>query len=85
MFITRVERTDDVGQNPDGAPLALRAPVLSKFELGRALRGMEWKFFFGAAMLVVALLGPWAPIPDVLGGIALAAVIKWKLTDRGVS
>ena len=40
---------------------------------------MRWKFFVGAAILTVALLGPWAPMSDVVGGIALAAVIKWKL------
>ena len=40
---------------------------------------MKWKFFIGAAILAIGLLGPYAPLSDVLGGIALAAVIHWKL------
>jgi hypothetical protein len=43
---------------------------------------MEWKFFAGASMLVIALLLPWAPISDLVGGIALAAVISWKLSSK---
>lgn len=44
---------------------------------------MEWRFFIGAAILAVALLGPYAPLPDLLGGIALAAVLNWKLPLGG--
>ena len=44
---------------------------------------MSWKFFIGAAILVVGLLGPYAPLPDLIGGIALAAVINWKLPLGG--
>jgi hypothetical protein len=40
---------------------------------------MKWKFFIGAAILAIGLLGPYAPLSDLLGGIALAAVIHWKL------
>ena len=39
----------------------------------------KWKFFIGAAILAIALLGHYAPLSDLLGGIALAAVIHWKL------
>jgi hypothetical protein len=38
---------------------------------------MKWIFFLGAAILAVSLLGPYAPTPDLIGGIALAAVINW--------
>jgi hypothetical protein len=48
-----------------------------------AFRATEWKFFAGAAILTVALLAPWAPMSDVVGGIALAAVINWKLFRSG--
>jgi hypothetical protein len=44
---------------------------------------MKWKFFIGAAILAIGLLGPYAPLSDLLGGIALAAVIHWKLPLSG--
>ena len=51
----------------------------------RVFPAMEWKFFIGASMLAFALLGPWAPMSDVVGGIALAAVINWKLFRPGAT
>lgn len=51
----------------------------------RVFHAMEWKFFIGAAILAVGLLGPWAPMSDVIGGIALAAVINWKLFRPGAA
>lgn len=43
----------------------------------------RWTFFIGAAILAIGLLGPYAPRPDLVGGIALAAVIHWKLPLGG--
>jgi hypothetical protein len=43
---------------------------------------MEWKFFAGASLLLIALLGPWAPTSDLFGGIAIAAVINWKVLRK---
>jgi hypothetical protein len=40
---------------------------------------MRWGVFAGAAVLVVGMLRPYAPMSDVIGGVALAAVIHWKL------
>jgi hypothetical protein len=48
---------------------ALRAPG------GRDL--MEWKFFFGACLLVGAALVPHAGLAPVAAGIALAATLRW--------
>ena len=39
---------------------------------------MKWKYFVGATILAVGLLAPYAPLPALAGGIALAAVINWK-------
>jgi hypothetical protein len=44
---------------------------------------VQWKYFIGAAILAVGLLAPYAPLPDVIGGIALAAVLNWKLPLGG--
>jgi hypothetical protein len=43
----------------------------------------RWKWFIGASILAIGLLGPYAPLPDLIGGIALAAVLKWKLPLGG--
>jgi hypothetical protein len=43
----------------------------------------KWKWFVGASILAIGLLGPYAPLPDLIGGIALAAVLTWKLPLGG--
>jgi hypothetical protein len=43
----------------------------------------NWMWFIGASILAIGLLGPYAPLPDVIGGIALAAVLNWKLPLGG--
>ena len=44
---------------------------------------MKWKYFGGAAILAVGLLGPYAPWPALIAGIAVAAVLTWKLPLGG--
>ncbi len=40
---------------------------------------MKWKFFIGSCILASGLLIKFgAPIPAVVLGIALAAVVNWK-------
>jgi len=46
---------------------------------------LEWQFFFGSCLLTGAALLPHAPIRPVLGGMALAAFIRYawsRLTRR---
>jgi hypothetical protein len=44
---------------------------------------MKWKYFIGSAILVVGVLAPYAPLPALAGGVALAAVLNWKLPLGG--
>jgi hypothetical protein len=43
---------------------------------------MEWKFFFGACLLVGALLLPHAGWRPVAAGMVLAGVIRWLSRRR---
>ena len=43
---------------------------------------MNWRYLVGACILAAGLLLPFAPWPDVVGGIALAVFINWNLQHR---
>lgn len=47
---------------------------------------MKWKYFIGASFLVfMALLKYDAPIPALIAGIGLAALLNWKMQRKGPS
>jgi hypothetical protein len=44
---------------------------------------VTWKFFVGAAILVVGLLlKVGAPLVPIVAGIAIAAIVTWKMQRR---
>jgi hypothetical protein len=45
---------------------------------------MTWKYFIGACVLAAGLLLPYAPLPAILAGVALAAVLNWMKHRGGV-
>ena len=38
---------------------------------------MNWKFFVGSSIVVVGALLPYAPLPAIAAGVALAALFNW--------
>jgi hypothetical protein len=38
---------------------------------------MNWKYFAGASIVVAGALLPYAPLPALVAGVALAAAMNW--------
>jgi hypothetical protein len=38
---------------------------------------MQWRFFVGASIIVAGSLLRFAPLPAIVAGVALAAVLNW--------